>query len=205
MPRTSKSIKAKVNNLSKAWESNRKPSRASATIVGDNLRPSLDLGDSVGTIGERFRALEEEGIISEWEESEGSESKDSAMDLGEEGEAEIRDDAALFAFVQKLQDVQKVAEERAKIFKNRRKRPHMYTKNSTRTKEHNAAKRRKLAADPSVWFITNFFTKKETASFKEKLPNALIYVSSTDEDEIEVIEASPAALVHTCSCYHEIT
>jgi len=65
MPRTSKSIKAKVNNLPKAWESNRKSSRASAATVGDNPKPSLDLGDSVGTIGEQFRALEEESIISE--------------------------------------------------------------------------------------------------------------------------------------------
>jgi len=107
--------------------------------------------------------------------------------------------------VQKLQDVQKVAEENVKIFKNGRKRPHTYTRNSTRTKNCNAAKHRKLAADPSVQFITNFFTKKETTSFEEKLTNVPIYVSSTDKDEVEVIDASPAALVCTCSHYHEIT
>jgi hypothetical protein len=113
MPRPTKRKKVNIEKLSKAWNSRNHPAPKLSSDEDSDYTP--DCQKATKEIQQRFRQLEVEGFIPEFEfEDNGDIGSDSDGDLDEEGEAEVKSDAALLLFMARLKEARKVAEEKEK-------------------------------------------------------------------------------------------
>jgi hypothetical protein len=108
------------------------------------------------------------------------------MDLDDDEEAEIRDEAVLLHFAATLQKAQEVAAAAEREAWETKKCPKRYDGSSSRTLRRHAAKRRKIAASGTQPFIQSFFQPKVACN----TPNLEVSDSenSDSEDECEVID-----------------
>ncbi|KIJ55780.1 hypothetical protein M422DRAFT_240405 [Sphaerobolus stellatus SS14] len=116
---------------------------------------------------------EKAGIISEWEDEEES------------------DEEELLSFSMRLQDAQRIAQEKEKeerAVKKISNQPKFYTGSSDHSSRHHTATRKKLADDPTVRFIDSWLVKQPNK--KQKMNHEPISVFSSGEEEEEIEEVT---------------
>lgn len=157
----SKATKARLNNLSKGSANSRRPTVEEVPDSDGDDAEYLPISSGNAIREERGTFF----FVEDYSDSGSEPDMDSVSDsdleereLDDDEEAEINDDIALLTFSLVLRRAQEIAVEAEKSKESNR--PKRYQKNSKRTKERWAQKRRKLAAE-GCRFVDTFFPQKK--------------------------------------------
>jgi len=154
MGRKSKATKSCIKNL---LNSRNRPSETTTSSAALDHSDSDTEYSPETDIGSFLMQMEDNREIPEWEESDDEEEE---IEIDEEAETGIQDDATFLAFVLKLQGVQSLLHKEETERNALIKRPKRCLKNSSRTQWNHAQKWHKMATDNLKFkFITDFFKK----------------------------------------------